>query len=825
VISRRSSEKPPALRPPWRGFALRRALNPKPFAFSPMISIPRLLVTSVLLGVALARGADPIDFHARARQLVGQMTLEEKASLTSGRDFWSTKPIARLGLPSIFMTDGPHGLRKTTGAHLADSVPATCFPTASALASTWNVDLLREVGVALGDECQANDVQILLGPGANMKRSPLGGRNFEYFSEDPLLAGKMAAALIGGVQSRGVGTSLKHFAANNQEFERMISNSMIDERTLREIYLPAFEIAVREGAPWSVMCSYNLLNGVPVSHNALLLDQILKKQWGFGGIVVSDWGAVSDRVAGIKAGLNLEMPSSMGRTDAQVVAAVRAGQLSEARLDELVTEMVALTLRAHDAHRVDSKFDPAAHQALARRVGGESVVLLKNAGGLLPLDLTKRVRVAVIGGFAQTPRYQGAGSSQVRPTQLDNLLAELKKLAAPEVTLTFAAGYEPDGATTDTLVAEAVQAARAADVALIVAGLPDSYESEGFDRAGMDLPAGHNRLIAAVAAAQPRSAVVLMNGSAVAMPWAAAVPAIVEGWLGGQAGGGALADVLTGHVNPSGKLSESFPLRLEDTPAYLTFPGRDGEAIYGEGVFIGYRYYDAKKVAPLFPFGHGLSYTTFAYTALRADAVQVDDEAGTRVHVTVKNTGPRAGQEVVQLYVRERAPRVRRPERELRAFAKVALAPGEEKSVTFTLARRDFAYWDSRIHDWAVRSGTFDVQVGGSSRDLPLAVALEVKAKHVVYPLLTRSSMLKAFAETPNGKKVYDEILQGALASMGLGGELSGTSEEIAAKKKTRAMLTVFIEEMQAWKMVAMSRGAITEEKLTELLARANAQP
>ncbi|HEY0945333.1 MAG TPA: glycoside hydrolase family 3 C-terminal domain-containing protein, partial [Opitutaceae bacterium] len=662
------------------------------------------------------------------------------------------------------------------------------------------------------------------GPGANMKRSPLGGRNFEYFSEDPLLAGKMAAALIDGVQSRGVGTSVKHFAANNQEFERMISNSIVDERTLREIYLPAFELAVGEGAPWTVMCSYNQLNGVPVSHNPLLLDQILRKQWGFGGIVVSDWGAVSDRVAGIKAGLNLEMPTSMGRTDAQVVAAVRAGELNESRLDELVTELVALTLRAHEARRPGSTFDPAVHQALARRVGGESVVLLKNDGGLLPLDVTKRMRVAVIGRFAQSPRYQGAGSSQVRPTQLDNLWTELKKLAAPEVALTFAPGYAPDGGTTDTMIAEAVQAAQAADVALIVAGLPDSYESEGFDRTGIDLPDGHNQLIAAVVAAQPRSAVVLMNGSAVAMPWAAAVPAIVEGWLGGQAGGGALADVLTGRVNPSGKLSETFPVRLEDTPAYLAFPGRDAEAIYGEGVFIGYRYYDAKKIAPLFPFGHGLSYTTFAYTSLRTDAVQVEDEQGTRVHVTVKNTGRRAGQEVVQLYVRERAPRVRRPERELRAFTKVALAPGEEKTVTFALARRDFAYWDSRIHDWAVRSGTFDVQVGGSSRDLPLTVALEVRAKRVVYPPLTRNSMLKAFAETPTGKKVYDEILQGALASMGLGGELTGTPEEIAAKTKTRAMLTVFIEEMQAWKLVAASRGAITEEQLAEWLARANAQ-
>jgi len=790
-----------------------------------MSRLSRLLTCLALPGTVISLHAESIDYSTRARQLVSQMTLEEKASLTSGKDFWSTKPIERLGFPSIFMTDGPHGLRKAAGANIAESVPATCFPTASALASSWNPDLVREVGAALGDECQANDVQILLGPGTNMKRSPLGGRNFEYYSEDPLLAGKMAAALIGGVQSRGVGTSLKHFAANNQESERMISNSIVDERTLREIYLPAFEIAVREGAPWSVMCSYNQLNGVPVSQNFLLLDQILRKQWGFGGIVVSDWGAVSDRVAGIKAGLNLEMPSSMGRTDAQIVAAVRAGQLSEARLDELVVDIVAVTLRAHEIHQSGAKFDPAAHESLARRAGGESIVLLKNRGELLPLNLTKRVRVAVIGEFARAPRYQGAGSSQVRPIQLDDLWTELKKLAGPEVELTYAAGYEADGATTDALVADAVKAARGADVALIVTGLPASYESEGFDRASIDLPDGHNRLITAVAAAQPRSAVVLMNGSAVAMPWATSVPAIVEGWLGGQAGGGALADVLSGNVNPSGKLSESFPVRLEDTPTYLNFPGRDGESIYGEGAFIGYRYYDTKKIAPLFPFGYGLSYTTFAYTSVHTDAVKVDDDQGTRVQVTVKNTGTRAGQEVVQLYVHERAPRVRRPERELRHFAKVALAPGAEQTVAFTLTRRDFAYWDSRIHDWAVKSGTFDVQVGGSSRDLPLTAALEVTAKHVVYPPLTRNSMLKAFTETPNGKKVYDEILQGALAGMGLGGELTGTPEEIATKKKTRAMITVFIEEMQAWKLVAASRGTVTEEKLAEWLKQANEQP
>lgn len=782
------------------------------------------VTVGALTSLAAIHAAEMNQYLTRARALVAEMTLEEKASLASGRDFWTTKPIERLGVPSIMMTDGPHGLRKASGASIAESVAATCFPTAPGLASTWNPELLHAVGVALGDECQANDVQILLGPGVNMKRSPLAGRNFEYYSEDPLLSGEMAAAFIRGVQSRGVGTSVKHFAANNQEHERMLSDSIVDERTLREFYLPAFETAVREASPWTIMCSYNQLNGVPVSRNALLLDQILRREWGFDGFVVSDWGAVSDRVASVKAGLNLEMPSSMGRTDAEIVAAARAGELDEKQLDQWVTQTLAVTLRAHEARRPDATFDPDAHHALARRVGGESIVLLKNDGGLLPLDLKKRTRLAVIGAFAQHPRYQGAGSSQVRPTQIDTLWGELKRLAGPTARLTYAPGYLDDGATSDALLAEAVEAARAADIVVIAAGLPDSVESEGYDRAGLDLPDGHERLILAVVAAQPNCAVVLMNGSAVRLPWADQVPAIIEGWLGGQAGGGALADVLTGAVNPSGKLSETFPTRIEDTPTFPLFPGLDGEARYGEGVFVGYRWYDTRQIEPQFPFGHGLSYTSFSYTDIRAEATSVDDEDGARVFVTVKNTGDRAGQEVVQLYLHERAPRVPQPARQLRRFAKISLEPGQQKTVAFELERRDFAYWDARIHDWAVQSGIFDVQVGGSSRDLPLELALTVRARHVVHPKLTRDSLLKSFQETPAGRAVYDEILNTALAGLGLAGELTGTPEEVKAKEKSRAMMTVFIQEMQAWKLVAASRGQFTEEKLAELLDHANTQ-
>ena len=771
----------------------------------------------------------PIETRAEAEALVAQMTLEEKASLTSGRDFWSTQPIERLGIRSIFMTDGPHGLRKATSSNFADSVPATCFPTASALASTWNVDLVREVGAALGTECQANGVQILLGPGVNMKRSPLGGRNFEYFSEDPLLAGRLAAAFIQGVQSQGVGTSLKHFAANNQEFERMSNDSIVDERTLRELYLTAFETAVREAQPWTVMCAYNKVNGTYASENTTLLHEILKREWGFEGIVVSDWGAVNDRIAGIRAGLHLEMPTSLGSSNRAIVAAVRAGDLEEARLDEVVTELLATLLRAQAEAMPATTFDTDDHHVLARRAADEAIVLLKNEGAL-PLDLAKTKRVAVIGAFAQSPRYQGAGSSRVRPTKLESALAALQALIGSDVQLEYAAGYAADGSSDDTSIAEAKRIAAAADVAVVFAGLPGSFESEGFDRSNIDLPDGHNRLIDAIAAAQPRTVVVLMNGSAVAMPWAGKVAAIVEAWLGGQACGSAIADVLTGRTNPSGKLSETFPHRLEDTPASLDFPGLRGEARYGEGVFVGYRYYDARKVEPLFPFGHGLSYTVFSYTAITVDATTINDVEGARVRVRVRNTGERAGQEVIQLYVRERAPRVRRPERELRAFAKVSLEPGEETEVTFALGRRDFAFWDASVHDWAVRSGKFDVFVGGSSRDLPLRLTLHVRASPVALPPLTRESLIKEFADRPWTEAVYAEIIEKAQRSFGIGGPETepGFSREgdgaPDAEINMHEMVQALVREMPAWKIVHMSGGAISNEEFQGFLQRANQQ-
>jgi beta-glucosidase len=757
------------------------------------------------------------DFSLRAKELVNRMTLEERAILLTGNGWWATHPIDRLGVPSISITDGPHGVRKSQGAGLSTSVPATCFPTASALSCSWDADLVREVGVALGEESQAINVHILLGPGINMKRSPLGGRNFEYFSEDPVLAGRLAAAYIEGVQSQGVGTSLKHYAVNNQEFERMATSSNVDERTLHEIYLPAFEIAVRDGKPWTVMSSYNLVNGVYASEHEELLRDILRGNWGFAGFVVSDWGGINDRVAGLKAGTNLEMPGS-GRYNAnKIIQAVQSGALSTEQLDEAVTEVLAVILKAHDGHKADVSLDVDAHHALARRAASESIVLLQNVDRLLPLNINELRRTAIIGAFARLPRYQGSGSSQVNPTKVSNAYDELVKIAGNDQKFVYAVGYNSEGEVTERLLDEARKAAVRAEVAIVFAGLPDSYESEGFDRASLDMPLGHKQLIEAVASVQPSVAVVLMNGSAVTMPWADRVKAIVEAWLGGQAGGGAIADVLTGAVNPSGKLAETFPNSIYDTPTFPHFPARNRHANYGEGIFIGYRHYDAKNLQPLFPFGFGLSYTTFAYTGIKASTSSIKDSDDLTVEVSVKNTGPVAGKEVIQLYLREQHPLVLRPEKELRAFQKVALSPGEEKTVTFRLSKRDFAYYDTAVRTWSVRSGDFDILAGGSSRDLPLKATVAVQATDIRYPQLTRTSMLKDFQNHPKGRAFYGELLEAT--GMEIPSLDEGLSAEaVAEKRKARMAVMAFLDEMIVNKIPAFSEGRFTDQRLDEIL-------
>ena len=757
------------------------------------------------------------DFSLRATELVNRMTLEEKAILLTGNGWWATHPIDRLEIPSISITDGPHGVRKSQGAGLSTSVPATCFPTASALSCSWDADLLRDVGVALGEESQAINVHILLGPGINMKRSPLGGRNFEYFSEDPVLAGRLAAAYIEGVQSQGVGTSLKHYAVNNQEFERMATSSNVDERTLHEIYLPAFEIAVRDGNPWTVMSSYNLVNGVYASEHEELLRDILRGKWGFAGFVVSDWGGINDRVAGLKAGTNLEMPGSGRYNTNKIIQAAQSGALSTEQLDEAIREVLAVILKAHAGHKANVSLDVDAHHALARKAAGESIVLLKNVDRLLPLNLSDLRRIAIIGAFAKLPRYQGSGSSQVNPTRVSNAYDELAKIASDDQKFVYAVGYNSEGEVTERLLDEARKAAVKAEVAIVFAGLPDSYESEGFDRASLDMPLGHQQLIEAVSSVQPNVAVVLMNGSAVTMPWADRVKAIIEAWLGGQAGGGAIADVLTGAVNPSGKLAETFPNSIYDTPTFPHFPARNRHANYGEGIFIGYRHYDTKNLQPLFPFGFGLSYTTFSYTGIKTSASSMRDSDDLTVEVSLKNTGPVAGKEVIQLYLREQHPLVLRPEKELRAFQKVALSPGEEKTVTFRLSKRDFAYYDTAVRAWSVRSGDFDILAGGSSRNLPLKTTVAVEATNIRYPQLSRTSMLKDFQNHPKGRAFYGELLDATgMEIPSLDPDLS--AEAVAEKKKARMAVMAFLDEMIVNKIPAFSEGRFTDQRLDEIL-------
>ncbi|EWS80420.1 beta-glucosidase [Brachybacterium phenoliresistens] len=683
--------------------------------------------------------------HVTSRDL----TLEEKASLTSGRDFWSLEGLERLGVPSIMVTDGPHGLRKqrTGGDHvgLTDSVPATCFPPAVGLSAAFDPDLARRVGAALGLEAAIEDVAVLLGPGINIKRSPLCGRNFEYMSEDPIVSGEIGAGLVQGIQSRGVGSSLKHFAVNNQETERLRVSADVDPRPLREIYLRGFQRVVRDAQPWTVMCSYNRINGVYASEDPWLLTDVLRGEWGFEGVVVSDWGAVDDRVAGLPAGLDLEMPSSGGRTDAQLVAAVREGRLEESALDLAADRLLELIRRAQERPAQPGPLDVDAHHALAREVAGRAIVLLKNEDALLPL--APEARLAVIGEFARTPRYQGAGSSQITPTRLDVPLEEIRALSRGEVG--FAPGFTTDGSgDVAALRAEAVELAGKAEVAVVFLGLPDAAESEGYDREHIDLPADQLALLDAVLEANPRTVVVLSNGSVVALPFADRVPAILEGWLLGQAGGGALADVLLGAVNPSGRLAETIPLRLEDTPAFGNFPGEHGHVRYGEGLLVGYRWYDAKDLAVRYPFGHGLSYTSFAYGEATAALTAAGDIA---VTVPVTNTGDRAGREVVQLYTALPGSSVQRPPRELKAFASVELAPGETRPVELLVRREDLAHWDVRVERWIVEGGTYTLEIGASSRDLRAAASIEVEGDPVDLPITLSSTFEELLAHPVAG--------------------------------------------------------------------------
>ncbi|HEY9307084.1 MAG TPA: glycoside hydrolase family 3 C-terminal domain-containing protein, partial [Microbacterium sp.] len=681
--------------------------------------------------------------------------------------------------------------------------------------SSFDPDLLVRVGAALGEESQAERVGVLLSPGINIKRSPLCGRNFEYLSEDPIVSGVLGSALVRGLQSQGVGASLKHFAANNQEADRMRVSADIDERPLREIYLRGFQRVVEDAQPWTVMCSYNRINGVYASEDPWLLTQVLRDEWGFDGLVVSDWGAVNERVPGIAAGMDLEMPSSNGVTDAQIVAAVQDGSLDESVVDVAAGRVLDLVHKATEgAGAVEGPLDVDAHHALAREAAGRSIVLLKN-DGVLPL--AKDAKLAVIGEFAAAPRYQGAGSSMINPTRLDTALEEIRALAAGEVSYAqgFSNALDVSDDETAALRDEAVAAASAADVAVVFLGLPARLESEGYDRDDIDLPAAQLALLDAVLAANANTVVVLSNGGVVALPFADRVPAILEGWLLGQAGGGATADVLFGAVNPSAKLTETIPVRLEDTPAFLDFPGEFSHTRYGEGLFVGYRWYDARRLEVAFPFGHGLSYTTFSY----ADAAAaVDADGDVEVTVAVTNTGERAGREVVQVYTSLGESSVQRAPRELKAFASVALEPGETQVVTLTVRRKDLAYWDVRADRWVVEGGEYAVDVAASSRDIRSSVSVAVDGDAFTLPL-SRTSSLGEVLRHP----VAGPIVQAAMAQM-----LGGVSDSAASIMPEGVDMSKMMESFPIGRIGMMGALAgdgqgVSPEMIDGLIAMANA--
>ena len=692
------------------------------------------------------------------QSLIAQMTLEEKAALCTGASMWTTTPVERLGIPEMVVSDGPHGVRRVPDVHAlgAQSLPATCFPTASCLASTWDVDLLRKMGAALAEEAIALNVDVLLGPGNNMKRSPLGGRNFEYFSEDPYLAGELAVSLIDGIQGKGVGTSLKHYAANNQEFQRFSIDAQVDERTLREIYLPAFEKAVKKAKPWTVMCCYNKVNGFYGSENHYLLTDILKNEWGFEGLVVSDWGAVHDRVASLKAGLDWEMPGPQERRVKAVVEAVRSGELDEAILNESVRRILNIVFKAKETPKTGA-FDVDAHHKLAHKIAAEGMVLLKN-NGLLPLK--GQQHIAVIGRAAENAHFQGGGSSHINPTKVAMPFKELQAQAG-NAELTYAEGYPVDDSFRPEMIDQAVGLAKSADVAILYIALPSYKESEGYDRTDLDLTDQQVALIKAVAKVQPKTVVVLNNGAPVAMSaWIADVAAVLEAWMMGQAGGAAIADVLFGKVNPSGKLAETYPLKLADTPAYLNWPGGAGEVRYGEGLFIGYRYYDAKQVPVLFPFGYGLSYTTFAYSNPKVSATTFKDVDGLTVTVDVTNTGSFAGREIVQVYVHDQKSGLTRPEKELKGFAKVELQPGETKSVSIQLDFRAFAYYHPEYRQWITEDGDFDILIAASAADIRHSLTVTLQSTLDLPCVLDKESTIREWTVDPRGKTVIAPLLE-----------------------------------------------------------------
>ena len=757
------------------------------------------------------------------RSIISQMTLEEKAGMCSGADFWHLKGIERLGISSVMVTDGPHGLRKQAegGDHLGinESEKAVCFPAGCATAASFDRELIKRQGETIGHECQAMNVSTILGPAMNIKRSPLCGRNFEYYSEDPYVSSELAAALIEGVQSKNVGTSAKHFLANNQEKRRMTNSSNVDERTLREIYLASFEGAVKKAKPWTVMSSYNRINGEFVGDSPEFLTKILRDEWGFDGYVVSDWGAVNDRVKALKAGLDLEMPHGSDENDEMIVKAVQSGELDEKTLDITCERILNIIFRYTENREKTAVFDYEKDHETAAEVESECMVLLKNENNILPLDSSKKI--AFIGKYAKTPRYQGGGSSHINSWKVESAL-EAAKSIKELANVTFAEGYQDEkDEVVKELQDEAVKTAAEADIAVLFLGLPDNFESEGYDRKHMNLPNCQNELVQKILEVQKHVVVVLHNGSAVLMPWKDQVEGILEAYLGGEAVGRAVAEVLAGIKNPCGRLAETFLLRLEDTPCYLTYGKGFDNADYQEGVFVGYRYYTSRKMKTAFPFGYGLSYTTFKYSNLRVDKKEMTDQEMLQVSVNVKNTGKRSGKTVVQLYVGAPENEVIRPIRELRGFEKIFLEAGEEKTVTFTLDERAFAYWNTTIHDWYVEDGTYNVMIGENADKMCLSEEIIVHGTREIPKTYSLNTCLGELMRDPKAQAVMGPFMQG-MSQNQAAVEMAEAQENDESGAVNQEMMAAMMDGMPLRQLLSFVPG-ITREMLEQMVNALNA--
>lgn len=758
----------------------------------------------------------------KIQNLISQMTLEEKAGMCSGADFWKLKCVERLGIPQVMVTDGPHGVRKQAEAadHLGinESEKAICFPAGCATASGFDRDLIRRQGELLGQECQAMNVSTILGPAMNIKRSPLCGRNFEYYSEDPYVSTEIAAALIEGVQSKNVGTSVKHFVANNQEKRRMTNSSDADERTLREIYLASFEDAIKKAKPWTVMSSYNRINGEFVGDNKEYLTDILRKEWGFDGYVVSDWGAVNDRISSLAAGLDLEMPPGDYENDRLIVKAVQEGKLDESVVDQACERILNIIFRYTENRDEKAVFDYEKDHKAAAEIEAECMVLLKNENEILPLTSDKKI--AFIGKYAKTPRYQGGGSSHINSWKVESALEAAKEI--PELAnVTFAEGYQDEkDEVIEELQMKAVKVAAEADVAVLFLGLPDNFESEGYDRKHMNLPNCQNELVEKVLEVQKHVVVVLHNGSAVIMPWKDQVEGILEAYLGGEAVGKAVAEVLAGIKNPSGRLAETFPLRLEDTPCYLTYGKGFDNADYREGVFVGYRYYTSRKMETAFPFGHGLSYTTFAYSDLQLDKKEMTDKESVQVSVKVKNTGNRAGKTVVQLYVEAPETEVIRPVRELRGFEKIFLEAGEEKTVTFILGERAFAYWNTLIHDWYAEEGTYKVMIGENADQMCVGEEITVHPTKELPKTYSLNTCLGELMRDPKAQAVMGPFMQG-MAQNDAAADMAEAQKNDTSGAVNQEMMAAMMEGMPLRQLLSFVPG-IKREMLEQMVDALN---